>query len=31
MEDDCAECIVQWDRGRVGHGDVWAGSSGAGL
>ena len=31
MEDDCAECIVQWDHGRVGHIDIWTGTSGAGL
>lgn len=31
VEDECAECVVQWDRGRVGHIDIWTGASGAGL
>jgi hypothetical protein len=31
MEDDCAECIIQWDHGRVGHIDIWTGTAGAGL
>jgi hypothetical protein len=31
MEDDCAECIVQWDHDRTGHIDIWTGPAGAGL
>ena len=31
MEDDCADCIEQWEHGRVAHVDVWGGMSGPGL
>jgi len=31
MEDDCADCIEQWEHRRVAHVDVWAGMSGPGL
>ena len=31
MEDDCAECVAQWETARAGHIDIWTARSGAGL
>jgi len=31
MEDDCADCIAEWEHSRTAHIDIWTGMSGPGL
>jgi hypothetical protein len=31
VEDECADCTAQWDRARVGHIEIWTGTSGPAL